>query len=72
MVSRLHDASKIQHYASVSSKRQLPPGQSPGEFLKVVKSLAAPGQNFSAKARPPGQKSTYPGNISEDPVSLSY
>ena len=35
------------------------PEQTPGVFFEVVKS-PAPGQIFSAKARPPGQENTYP------------
>ena len=42
-------------YASVNSKRQHPPG----ELFEAVES-PTPGQNFSAEARPPGQKSTHP------------
>ena len=34
----------------------------PGKFFEVVKS-PAPGQNFSAKARPPGQGNTYPRGV---------
>ena len=37
-----------------------PPGKPPGNFFEVVKS-PAPGQNFPAKARPPGQKTPTPG-----------
>ena len=40
--------------------RTSPPGQTSGEFFEVVKS-PAPGQNFPAKARPPGQKTPTPG-----------
>ena len=47
-------------YASIKSKREHPPGQTPGEFFEVVKS-PAPGQNLPAKARPPGQKTPTPG-----------
>ena len=38
----------------------IPPGKPPGNFFEVVKS-PAPGQNFPAKARPPGQKEPTPG-----------
>ena len=38
----------------------IPPGKPPGNFFEVVKSLA-PGHNFSAKAKPPGQKTPTPG-----------
>ena len=41
-----------------------PPGRPPRKFFKVVKN-PAPGQNFSAKARPPGQENTYPGEYCE-------
>ena len=34
----------------------------PGKFFEVVKSLI-PRQNFPAKARPPGQKNTYPRGV---------
>ena len=34
----------------------------PGKFFEVVKS-PAPGQNFPAKARPPGQGNTYPRGV---------
>ena len=37
----------------------IPPGKPPGNYFEVVKSPAL-GQNFSVKARPPGQKNTYP------------
>ena len=47
-------------YASVNSKCQHPPGQTPGNFFKVGRNRA-PGQNFSAKARPLGQKTPTPG-----------
>ena len=51
------------HNASVNSKHQHPPpGRPPGKFFKVVKN-PAPGQNFSAKARPPGQENTYPRGV---------
>ena len=40
--------------------RTSPPGKPPGNFFEVVKS-PAPGQNFPAKARPPGQKTPTPG-----------
>ena len=53
---------KLQTYASINSKREHPPGQTPGEIFEVVKS-PAPGQNFPAKARPPGQKNTYPRGV---------
>ena len=56
--------------ASINFKREHP-RQTPGEFFEVVKS-PAPGQNFSAKAPPPGQKTPTPGSILEDLVSLSY
>ena len=47
--------------ASIKSKREIPPpGKPPGNFFEVVKS-PAPGQNFPAKARPPGQKTPTPG-----------
>ena len=36
-----------------------PQGKLQGKFLEVIKS-PAPGQNFSAKAQPPGQENTYP------------
>ena len=52
--------SRLQYSASVNSKRQHPPGN----FFEVVNS-PAPGQNFSAKARPPGQEKTYPGEYFE-------
>ena len=44
--------------ASINSKREHPPHprQTPEEVFEVVKS-PAPGQNFPAKARPPGQRS---------------
>ena len=59
------------NYASINSKREhLPLGQTPGDFFKVVKSPAL-GQNFPAKAQPPGQKHLPPGSILEDLVSLS-
>ena len=38
----------------------IPPGKPPGNFFEVVES-PAPGQNFPAKARPPGQKTPTPG-----------
>ena len=41
----------------------IPPGRPPGKFFKVVQN-PAPGQNFSAKARPPGQENTYPREYS--------
>ena len=46
-----------QYYASINSKRKLPPppGKPPGNFFEVVKSSAL-GQNFPAKARPTRQK----------------
>ena len=48
-------------YELIDSKREHPPPGKPlGNFFEVVKS-PAPGQNFPAKARPPGQKNTYPG-----------
>ena len=47
-------------YASVNSKREHPPGQTPGNSFEVVKS-PAPGQNFPAKARLPEQKTPTPG-----------
>ena len=51
-----------RYHASINSKREHPPPwQTPGESFGVVKSPAL-GQNFSAKARPPGQKNTYPGH----------
>ena len=56
--------SRLQYSASVNSKRQHPPGKPPGNFCEVVNS-PAPGQNFSAKARPPGQEKTYPGEYFE-------
>ena len=53
----------VPHYASVNSKHQHPPpGRPPGKFFKVVKN-PAPGQNFSAKARPQGQENTYPRGV---------
>ena len=45
-------------------------GHTPGEFFEIVKS-PAPGQNVSAKARPPGQKHLPLGSILEDLISLS-
>ena len=51
------NAAATIHNASINSKREHPPGQTPGGFFKVVKS-PAPGQNFPAKARPLGQKKT--------------
>ena len=39
-----------------------PPSTPLGNFFEVVKS-PAPGQNFCAKGRPPGQKAPMPGNI---------
>ena len=51
----------IGTYASINSKREHPfPGKPPGNFFEVVKS-PAPGQNFSAKARPQGKKAPTPG-----------
>ena len=41
-----------------------PPGRPPGKFFKVVKN-PPPGQNFSAKARPPGQEIPTPGEYCE-------
>ena len=38
----------------------IPPGRPLGNFFEVVES-PAPGQNFPAKARPPGQKHLPPG-----------
>ena len=50
-----------ESYASIKSKREHPPpGKPPGNFFEVVKS-PAPGQNFPAKARLPGQKTPNPG-----------
>ena len=50
-------------YASINSNQLRehppPPWETPGEFFEVVKS-PAPGQNFPAKARPPGQKTRAP------------
>ena len=45
------------------------PGTPPGNFFEVAKS-PAPGQNFYAKAQPPGQKSTYSWGISSQPFLL--
>ena len=56
--------------ASIDSKREHAPGQTPRGFFEVVKGSAT-GQNFSAKARPPGQKTPTPGSILEDLVSFS-
>ena len=57
-----HDIRLYESYASINSKREHPPppGKPPGNFFEVVKS-PAPGQNFPAKARPPGQKTPTPG-----------
>ena len=52
----------FEYYASVNSKCHHPPGQSPGKFFEVVK-RPAPGENFSAKVRPPGQVNTYPRGV---------
>ena len=46
-----------------------PPAHPTGNFFEVVKS-PAPGQNFCAKAGPPGQKSTYARGISCQPFLL--
>ena len=46
-------------HQSISSAN-IPPRQTPGKFFKVVKSPAL-GQNFSTKARPPGQNTPTPG-----------
>ena len=52
---------ETRNNASVNSKRQNPPppGKAQENFFEAVKSLAL-GQNFSAKARSPGQENTYP------------
>ena len=47
----------------------VPPGHTLGDFSEVVKS-PAPGQNFCAKARPPGEKSAYVRRISSQPFLL--
>ena len=39
-----------------------PLGRPLGKFFKVVKNPVS-GQNFSAKARPPGQENTYPRGV---------
>ena len=54
IISLFHGEEVFGHNASVNSKRQHPPLG----IFKVVES-PAPWQNFSAKARPPKQKSTY-------------
>ena len=43
------------NYASVNSKHQHPPGQTPGEFFKVVKSLP-PGRKFLRNYGPGAKK----------------
>ena len=59
-LSRLLSKQNSKHNASINSKREHPPGKTPGNFFEVVK-CPAPGQNFSAKARPLGQKTPTPG-----------
>ena len=39
--------------------QSIPGASTPGEFFELVKS-PTPGQNFYAKARPPGQKAPTP------------
>ena len=54
----------LRIYTSINSKREHPLGKPQG-FFEVVKSLAV-GQNFPAKAQPPGQKhSKYTKNITQ-------
>ena len=53
----------VMHQSIPSANIPLGPGKPPGNFFEVVKS-PAPGQNFPAKARPPG-------SILEDLTSLS-
>ena len=57
-ISNRRELVKLMHQSNPSAN--IPPGQTPGEFFEVVKS-PAPGQNFPAKARPPGQKTPTPG-----------
>ena len=54
-------------YGSISQFQA--PTKFPGTFFEVVKS-PAPGQNFCAKARPRGKKSTYARGISSQPFLL--
>ena len=49
--------SSVKFHSIPSAK--IPLGKAPGNFFEAVKS-PAPGQNFYAKARALGQKSTHP------------
>ena len=50
----------VMHQSILSAN--IPLGKPPGKFFEVVES-PAPGQNFPAKAQPPGQGNTYPRGV---------
>ena len=60
LVADIDSDTLIMHQSIPSTN--IPPGRPPWKFFKVVKN-PAPGQNFSAKARPPGQENTYPRGV---------